>query len=194
MYTHHPQLRGEALSNSALIRDVHNTFARASPFIDETPRHASTTDDDVYHFIAYTAIYGTLYELDGLQPAPISHGACPTAAAFPAAVIPVLRRRIERYPAAEIRFNLLAVGRDRRLALQEVGDVEGLEREEARRSAWVWENTLRRHNFVGFVGEVLKGVMRSKVKEGGEAVDKWVEEGRERMKLRLMKAPKEDED
>jgi ubiquitin carboxyl-terminal hydrolase L5 len=166
------QLRGEALSNSELIRDVHNSFARSSPFIDETQRTA-TEDDDVYHFIAYTPINGVLYELDGLQRAPISHGPCEFED-FPDKVIPVLQRRIQRYPATEIRFNLLAMVQDQRVQARAIGDREMLYREEQKRNAWQWENALRRHNFVGFVSEVLKGVVRSKLTEGEASYDDWV--------------------
>ena len=91
---------------------MHNSFARASPFVDESARQA-TDDDDVYHFIAYTPVRGVLYELDGLQPHPISHGACESAQ-FAEKVVPVLQRRVQRYSAGEIRFNLLAMVRDRR--------------------------------------------------------------------------------
>ena len=175
------ELRGEALSNSDLIREVHNSFARSSPFIDETQRVA-TEDDDVYHFIAYTPIAGTLYELDGLQPAPISHGAC-SFEEFPAKVIPVLQRRIQRYPAHEIRFNLLAMVRDLRVRAKEIGDQQLLYREEQKRSAWAWENSLRRHNFVGFVGEMLRGVVREKVKEG--TYDQWVQEAEAKTRGRI---------
>ena len=182
-FLQYSQLRGEALSNSELIRDVHNSFARSSPFIDEAQRLA-TEEDDVYHFIAYTSINGVLYELDGLQPAPISHGNC-TMDEFPNKVIPVLQRRIERYPANEIRFNLLAMVRDLRIRAQEVGDQNMLYQEEQKRDAWQWENALRRHNFVGFIGEVLKGVAGSKLKEGGEAYGKWVDEAKVRTKARI---------
>lgn len=162
------------MSNSELIRDVHNSFARSSPFIDETQR-TTNEDDDVYHFIAYTAINGALYELDGLQPAPISHGQC-TFEEFPDKVIPVLQRRVERYPAHEIRFNLLAMVRDLRIRASEIGDQDWLYREEQKRNAWQWENALRRHNFVGFASEVLKGVARSKLQESKESYEKWVED------------------
>ncbi|MCJ1308477.1 hypothetical protein MMC25_002130 [Agyrium rufum] len=177
------ELRGEALSNSELIRDVHNSFARSSPFIDETQRTA-TEDDDVYHFIAYTSVNDVLYEIDGLQVAPISHGEC-TPSDFPAKVIPVLQRRIERYPAHEIRFNLLAMVRDLRIRARDVGDREGEEREERKRTEWLWENALRRHNFVGFVGEALKGVVAGKVREGGGAYDKWIEEAKGKTRARI---------
>jgi len=168
-----PDIRGEALSNSELIREVHNSFAKSSPFVDETQKEGEP--DDAFHFIAYLPINGKLYELDGLQPAPISHGDCAAAPeAFAAKVMDVLQRRIARYDASEIRFNLLAVVRDRRLAAREIGDVDTLEAEERKREAWMFENALRRHNFVGFAGEVLKGVVKAKVAEG--KFDEWIKD------------------
>ena len=167
-----PQLRGEALSNSELIRDVHNSFARSSPFVSEEQRLA-TEEDDVYHFIAYTPINGTLYELDGLQAAPISHGAC-TFQEFPEKVIPVLQRRIERYPAGEIHFNLLAMVKDLRTRAAEIGDQDWVMREDQKRVDWQWENALRRHNFLGFVGEVMKGVVEKRLEEGEVGYEQWV--------------------
>lgn len=133
----------------------------------------ATEEDDVYHFIAYTPIDGQLYELDGLQPAPISHGPC-TFDEFPDKVIPVVQERIQRYPANEIRFNVMAVVRDLRRRAREIGDQQWLYEEEQKRTEWQRENALRRHNFVGFIAEVLKAVVRAKLKEDEGAYDKWV--------------------
>lgn len=177
------QLRGEALSNSELIRDVHNSFARASPFADEAQRLA-TEEDDIYHFIAYTSMNGKLYELDGLKPAPISHGSC-SSDEFPDKVIPVLQRRIERYPTQEIRFNLMAMVQDLRIRAREVGDQDWLNHEEQKRNAWQWENALRRHNFIGFIGEMMKGVVGSKVREGDAKYGEWIEEAKKKTTARL---------
>ncbi|KAK5138552.1 hypothetical protein LTR08_000140 [Meristemomyces frigidus] len=182
-------LRGEALSNSDLIRDVHNSFARSSPFASDETRIA-TQDDDVYHFIAYTSINSTLYEIDGLQPAPIRHGdagACP-AEIFADAVVPVLQRRIDRYPQTEIRFNLLAMCEDPRLHARALGDEEMLAREEHKRREWRWENALRRHNFVGFIGEVMKGVMAAKLKDGSQGA--WIEEAKAATEKRVQERQK----
>ncbi|KGO38745.1 Ubiquitinyl hydrolase, UCH37 type [Penicillium expansum] len=181
-----PELRGEALSNSEAIRSAHNSFARSSPFADETARPQDDEKGaDVYHFIAYTPVNGTLYELDGLQPYPISHGACGTAE-FPEKVIEVLQRRIARYPPDETHFNLMAVVRDPRGRAREIGDVETLEREERKRAAWQWENTLRRCNFVGFIGEVLKGVVGVKENDPeGKAYGEWVEGAKRETRKKL---------
>ncbi|KAL4909900.1 hypothetical protein BDW74DRAFT_45386 [Aspergillus multicolor] len=176
-------LRGEALSNSEVIRSAHNAFARASPFVDETNRPQNEDEEgDVYHFIAYTPVDGTLYELDGLQASPISHGPCDTVS-FPEKVIEVLQRRIARYPETETRFNLMAVVRDLRIRAAEMGDQEALRAEERKRAAWAWENSLRRSNFVGFIGEVLKGVTAKKNEEG--SVDEWVKRAEEETAKRL---------
>ena len=192
--SHSSQLRGEALSNSELIRDVHNSFARSSPFISEEQRLA-TEDDDVYHFIAYTPINNTLYELDGLQTAPISHGSC-AFEEFPEKVIPVLQRRIERYPAGEIHFNLLAMVKDLRARAAEIGDQDWVAREDRKRVDWQWENALRRHNFLGFVGEVMKGVVGKKLEEGEgeEGYVKWVEGAKEEFRKDMEKKGRKGED
>lgn len=151
--------------------------------MDETQR-AATESDDVYHFIAYTPVNGVLYELDGLSPAPISHGPC-TPTEFPEKVVPVLQRRIGRYPANEIRFNLLAMIKDPRIRAREISDMETLQAEERKRREWVWENALRRHNFVGFVGDMMKGVVKAKHKEGDESYNQWIEQAKKRTKERM---------
>lgn len=171
------ELRGEALSNSDGIRTAHNAFAKASPFVDETARTGEEESGDVFHFIAYTPINGVLYELDGLQPHPISHGECGEGM-FPERVIEVLQRRIARYPDGETRFNLMAVVRDLRVRAREIGDTELLAREERKRRQWDWENALRRSNFVGFIGEMLKGVAGQKDKAGDKAYEEWVEKAK----------------
>lgn len=129
----------------------------------------------------YTSINNKLYELDGLQPAPILHGDC-TPTEFPSKIIPVLQRRIARYPETEIRFNLMACVRDLRIRAREIGDEDGLEQQEDKRARWLWENSLRRHNFVGFISELLKGVVKAKLDEGNGAYDKWIEEAKARTK------------
>ena len=179
-----PDLLGEALSNSTLIRETHNSFARSSPFADETQRDPSAGTEDIFHFIGYTVRNDVLYELDGLQTHPIYHGPC-TTDQFPEKIIPVLLKRINRYPPNEVRFNLMAVCRDLRIRAIEIGDQEALERQRKKRAAWEWENALRRWNFVGFIGEVLKGVVGMKVKEGGEEYKKWVDEAKGMAEKRL---------
>ena len=42
---------------------------------------------------------------------------------------------------------------------------------------------MRRHNFVGFIGEVMKAVTRAKVKDGG--FESWVEAAKATTKKRM---------
>ncbi len=67
--------RGDAIGQCEQIRVAHNSFAKQEPFeIVEDKRGGK--DDDVFHFISYICFKNQLYELDGLQSGPISHGAC----------------------------------------------------------------------------------------------------------------------
>ncbi|TQS35581.1 hypothetical protein Golomagni_03994 [Golovinomyces magnicellulatus] len=172
------ELRGEALSNSELIREVHNSFSKSSPFVDET-RGSFAENDDVYHFIAYTSVNDVLYELDGLHDAPISHGPS-TSQEFPEKIVPVIQRRISRYPANEIRFNLLAMVKDLRIKAHKIGDQEMLQREKQKRTQWAFENALRGHNFLGFTGELMKQVVAAKLKESPDTYEKWLEDAKKK--------------
>ena len=147
----------------------------------------------MYHFVAYSSINNILYELDGLQPAPISHGAC-TFDEFPDKIIPVLQRRIDRYPAQEIRFNLLAMIRDLRIRARVSGDDDWLHREQEKRRTWQWENALRRHNFIGFIGETLKTVAGSRMDGPPGGYEKWIEDAKMRTKARIEERSQQKQD
>jgi ubiquitin carboxyl-terminal hydrolase L5 len=72
-----------------------------------------------------------------------------------------------------------------------MGDQETLEAEEQKRTEWLWENALRRHNFVGFVGELLKGVVKDKLSQGNGAYDKWIEDSKAKTKKRAEERQKQ---
>lgn len=123
-----PELRGDSIGTNEHIRAVHNSFARPeSLFLDEFDdyqrrRGKKGYDETPFHFISLLPVGGTLYEFDGLRSAPLAHGQIKDGKWLPTALA-VLQSKIatiqEASEQSEIRFNLMAVVRDRQMVLQE---------------------------------------------------------------------------
>lgn len=113
------RVRGETIGNSELIRSVHNSFARQDPFcVDDNDGVSGAGSEDVFHFVSYVPHNGKLYELDGLQPGPICFGEC-TEDNWVAKARDEIQSRISKYQSKEIRFNVMAVMKDKELQAQE---------------------------------------------------------------------------
>lgn len=165
-----PVDKGNSIGQHENIRTHHNSFARQDPFtIEEDNSKHGKEDDDVYHFVSYVPHNGVLYELDGLQPGPISFGEV-TADNWLSKAKDEIQKRIEKYSTSEIRFNLLAVIDDKKLkAEKELAALTGQEGKEAeiellksiileetgRQADWKTENERRRHNYVPLIFELL---------------------------------------
>jgi len=107
-----PDMRGEAISNSDLIRKAHNGFARPEPFVFEEKKSKDDSGtEDAFHFIGYIPINGKLYELDGLKPGPIllHTSGDVTESNWLAAARTAIQARLAHYASKEIRFNLMAL-------------------------------------------------------------------------------------
>jgi ubiquitin carboxyl-terminal hydrolase L5 len=151
-----PMLKGETMTNSSLIRTVHNSFTSPNMLIDETrPPPQSSDNDGLYHFIGFIQKDGRIWELDGLKPEPIAHELC-TEEEFAEKLSFVIQRRMRHYKEGELRFSLLGVMKDRRVICEEIGDVEGLQMELTERERWGRENTLRRMDMTGLVHDMVK--------------------------------------
>ena len=82
------------------------------------------------------------------------------------------------------------LNQDPRIQAKEIGDTQTLMEENRKRSEWQWENALRRHNFVGFIGELTKGVVREKLKEGDKAYDAWIDAAKTKTRTRIQERQK----
>jgi len=180
-------LKGEAIGASDEIRTAHNSFARKEVFLmDDQKKRIATDDDDVFHFIAYVPhSNGVVYELDGLQSGPISVGTYNKDEAnnnddFPwlSTARKAIQTRIEKYAATEIKFNLMALTRDKRVDIRskiskmtragmDQGDEQiqslnlELVHEEEQRQQWKDENERRRHNYLPFCMELIRALASS---------------------------------
>lgn len=166
--------KGLALSNSEQIRTVHNSFSRQTLF--ELDNKNANKDDDVFHFIGYVPIDGRLYELDGLKEGPIDLGAVGEGQQWLEVVKPIIEKRIQKYSAGEIHFNLMAVCSDRQMIYQrqidqllasDAVDADAkeneidhlrmmIEDEQAKRKRYKVENIRRKCNYLPLIIELLK--------------------------------------
>ncbi len=169
-----PQSRGHAIGSSDVLRLAHNAFARPEVVLyGEAARLRSlgrrpSADDDAFHFVAFVPgplADGRVYELDGLQPAPVVRDA---ESAWPFAGMAAVREKVAQLMAADadIRFGLLAVVRDRvQLADELLAHAEGdeaaqlrevLAEEREKREAEDVENARRQHNLVPLALALLR--------------------------------------
>mmetsp|Transcript_22338 Transcript_22338/g.53137 ORF Transcript_22338/g.53137 Transcript_22338/m.53137 type:complete len:328 (-) Transcript_22338:215-1198(-) len=192
-----PALKGVAISSSEPIKKAHNAFGRTDAFLNDgkyVSRHNQS--EDVFHFVAYVPhTDGTVYELDGLQSGPIAVGkftededkekACKNTK-----WLSVAREAIQkRMQGDAIKFNLMAVTKDKRLGLKEkiaANPTDGslihhLNIEEEKRKQWQLENQRRRHNFVPLCVSVLKELARAK------KLQSLMEEAKNRKRQKLAK-------
>ncbi|XP_024831803.1 ubiquitin carboxyl-terminal hydrolase isozyme L5 isoform X1 [Bos taurus] len=176
-------MKGLALSNSDVIRQVHNSFARQQMF--EFDAKTAAKEEDAFHFVSYVPVNGRLYELDGLREGPIDLGAC-NQDDWISAVRPVIEKRIQKYSEGEIRFNLMAIVSDRKMIYeQKIAELQRqlaeepmdtdqgsnmlsaiqsevaknqmlIEEEVQKLKRYKIENIRRKHNYLPFIMELLK--------------------------------------
>ncbi|NXF31368.1 UCHL5 hydrolase, partial [Nyctibius bracteatus] len=155
-------MKGLALSNSEVIRQVHNSFARQQMF--EFDAKSSAKEEDAFHFVSYVPVNGRLYELDGLREGPIDLGAC-NQDDWISAVRPVIEKRIQNN-IIHLTFCLLwkeePMDTDQSSNMlssiqSEVAKYQMLiEEENQKLKRYKIENIRRKHNYLPFIMELLK--------------------------------------
>jgi ubiquitin carboxyl-terminal hydrolase L5 len=106
-----PEMKGLAIGNSDVIRNMHNSFRAPQPLLPDEDKDDST--GEAFHFVTYVPAAGGLYELDGLKPGPIRHCDCTTEEDWLYRAAEAVNQRIAKYAASEVRFNLMALVRAR---------------------------------------------------------------------------------
>ncbi|CEP61284.1 uncharacterized protein LALA0_S02e10924g [Lachancea lanzarotensis] len=166
------ELRGESISNSDHIRNVHNSFSSPDPFVlDEKHQDPDRPSADVFHFTSFIEHEGVLYELDGLRPAPIIHrdlvNETQDKLKFAQNVTTALQKRMQLALHSSGKFSVIAIHRDTMdylNSLKDEGaitdyDYELRQAEElAKRESWSKEISYRRQNLHGLVFELAKQV------------------------------------
>lgn len=118
-----PENKGWAIGNTPELACAHNSHAmpQAKRRLDKTTSVSTGRfTGEAFHFVSFMPINGKLFELDGLKPFPIDHGTVGEDEDWTEKFRQVMGERLgittgEQYH--DIRFNLMAVVPDRRLAI-----------------------------------------------------------------------------
>lgn len=124
-----PHVKGEAIASNQQLREVHNRFCKNKPFLTGEKRINNALNDvDIFHFIAYVPhTDGGVYELDGLESSPIFVGIYSENRQenthmidtnWLIVAVSAILKRIRLYSRDEIKFNLLAVVKDKKFEIQ----------------------------------------------------------------------------
>ncbi|CAL1276463.1 unnamed protein product [Larinioides sclopetarius] len=118
-----PENKGYAIGNTPELARAHNSHAKPEPRNLHEKSHGISTGRTVeaFHFVSYVPIGGRLFELDGLKPYPIDHGPCGDdwTEKFRHVMTERLGLATGGEPYHDVRFNLMAVVPDRRIAYEQ---------------------------------------------------------------------------
>ncbi|KAG7090949.1 hypothetical protein E1B28_010019 [Marasmius oreades] len=164
-----PDTRGVVVTSADWLREAHNSLSPPNAISLDglgPPRKS----EDAYHFVVYLPITGSLYELDGLKPHPVTHGSFEdSSGGWLNLTREVIETRIATYPPGALDFSLLALRDDPLPSMQsqlKTLHTSGKEADAAelvvkianetnKRERWAFENSLRRHNHVGLMHALL---------------------------------------
>ncbi|XP_028163530.1 ubiquitin carboxyl-terminal hydrolase calypso [Ostrinia nubilalis] len=118
-----PENKGWAIGNTPELACAHNSHAIPQAR-KKTDKNAGVSTGrftgEAYHFVSFVPINGHLFELDGLKPYPTDHGPWAGDEDWTDKFRRVMAERLGRDAGEQvhdIRFNLMAVVPDRRIAL-----------------------------------------------------------------------------
>lgn len=120
-----PENKGYAIGNCPELARAHNSHAKPEPRRIHEKSHGISTGRvvDAFHFVSYVPINGHLFELDGLKPFPIDHGPWSENEDWCEKFRRVITERLGiatgGEPYHDIRFNLMAVVPERRIAYEQ---------------------------------------------------------------------------
>ncbi|KAI5949068.1 hypothetical protein KGF57_004898 [Candida theae] len=167
------EMIGETLSNSELIRAIHNSFSTPSLIAQDDkppPQDYDDKDDGLFHFVGYVLKNGQVYELDGLKQYPIIHGECKGQEEFVEKLPSIIQERINAYDASELRFSLLAITNNKLEQARAAGDELEIATQLDKRELWQRENELRKHDYTGLIVQLLKNISKEKSDDEWEAL------------------------